>query len=75
MYLSPLLWSKSSANHKYRPPSVSPFAKDKLGAKENGVSGPELDDTARLKSEARYLSYYQLFQEPDPNAQGPAEFN
>jgi pre-mRNA-processing factor 39 len=43
--------------------------------KENGSAAGELDEAARRKAETRFYSYYQLFTDPDPNAQGPASFH
>ncbi len=64
------------ANYIHSPSSVSLFAKEqKTGTKENGAPFAELDEDTRLKAEARYFSYYELFADPDPNAQGPAIFS
>lgn len=60
---------------KPRPPSVSVLAKAKAaGGKENGAAA-ELDEASRAKAEARYMCYYQLYSDADPNATGTATFN
>lgn len=51
------------------------MSKDKFSAKENGVPLGELDEATRLKAEARYFSFYDLYTEPDPKATGLAEFD
>ncbi len=48
----------------------------KESAKENGGAPyVELDDVTRMKAEAKYFSYYELFGDPDPEAQGSASFS
>jgi len=65
-----------NTNNACRPQSISTVVgKSKLGAKENGIPLGELDDATRLKAESRFFSYYQLHMDPDPNAQGPANFH
>lgn len=59
----------------FGPQSILTVGKSKLGGKENGVPLGELDDATRPKAESRFFSYYQLHMEPDPNAQGPANFH
>lgn len=39
------------------------------------MSVGELDEASRQKAELRFFNYYQLYIEPDPNAQGPASFH
>ncbi|PFH62553.1 hypothetical protein XA68_13135 [Ophiocordyceps unilateralis] len=45
------------------------------GSKENGVAGGELDEASRHKAEARLVFFYETYVEPNPSAQGPADFN
>ena len=63
------------ANVRLSPQSVSAVAKADHGSKENGVAAGELDEATRPKAESRFYSYYQLYMDPDPNAQGPATFH
>lgn len=56
-----------------RPHSVSFAGRIKQG-KEIG-SLQELDDGTRVKAEGRFYSFYELHHDPDPNAQGQADFN
>ncbi|KAK3394138.1 hypothetical protein B0H63DRAFT_460151 [Podospora didyma] len=58
----------------FGPQSVSDITKAKLGG-ENGFAIGELDEASRIKAESRFYNYYELFIDPDPNAQGPANFN
>jgi pre-mRNA-processing factor 39 len=46
-------------------------------AKHNkeGAGLPELDEATRPKAERRFYNYYELNVDPDPNAQGPANFD
>lgn len=58
--------------HSRSPLSIS---KDKFAAKDNGVPLGELDEATQQKAEARYFSFYELYVEPDPKAQGTAAFH
>ncbi|KAK2611003.1 hypothetical protein N8I77_004386 [Diaporthe amygdali] len=51
------------------------ISKDKFAAKDNGVPLGELDEATQQKAEARYFSFYELYVEPDPKAQGTATFH
>lgn len=44
-------------------------------AKENGAGRGEMDDASKPKAEARYLSFFELHSEVQPDAQGAADFN
>ncbi|CAK7208948.1 hypothetical protein SEUCBS140593_000328 [Sporothrix eucalyptigena] len=55
----------------FGPASVS--STDKLNQKESGAA--TLDAATQQKAEGRYQSYYEVYAEPDPAAQGPASFN
>lgn len=46
-----------------------------MGPKDVDMSVGELDEASRQKAELRFFNYYQLYIEPDPNAQGPASFH
>ncbi|KAM0215837.1 hypothetical protein ACHAPA_001730 [Fusarium lateritium] len=46
-----------------------------LGAKENGAARGELDEANKQRAEAQYLHFYEIHGEPDPDAQGNADFN
>ncbi|CAM1507247.1 Fc.00g068880.m01.CDS01 [Cosmosporella sp. VM-42] len=59
----------------FGPSSVAALNKIGAAAKENGASLGELDDGSRNRAEARYLNFYETHAEPDPNAQGTADFN
>ncbi|CAK7237297.1 hypothetical protein SBRCBS47491_009927 [Sporothrix bragantina] len=52
---------------------VSVSFTNKFGEKETEV--PALDGETQLKAEGRYQSFYEVYAEPDPAAQGPASFN
>lgn len=58
-----------------RPSSVATVTHNGDASKENGASRGELDEASRAKAEARYLNFYEAHAEPDPNAQGTADFN
>lgn len=65
-----------TTNSAYSPPSVAALSKSASGVKEeNGAVPGELDDASKPKAEARYLNFYELYIEPNPDAQGPAVFN
>lgn len=57
----------------YSPQSVSFIAKAKQS--KEGAGTAELDDATRGKAERRFYSYYELYTDPDPNAQGAADFD
>ncbi|KAJ9157863.1 Pre-mRNA-processing factor 39 [Pleurostoma richardsiae] len=59
----------------FGPPSVSALSKARAGSKENGLALGELDEATRQKAESRYYSFYELYADPDPNAQGPATYH
>jgi pre-mRNA-processing factor 39 len=63
------------ADESLRPPSVSVFSKSKAGAKENGLTTAELDESTKVKAEAKYWNFYDLHGDADPDAQGQASFN
>jgi len=56
----------------FGPQSVSFITKAKQSKDASGV--PELDETTRPSAERHFLKYYQLHRDPDPNAQGTADF-
>lgn len=58
-----------------RPPSIAKVSKASSSVKENGLSRAELDDDARGKAEARPVAFFYLHRDPNPNAQGAADFN
>lgn len=58
-----------------RPASVATLYKSGDSAKENGAPRGELDEASRAKAEARYWNFYEVYAEPDPEAQGTADFN
>ena len=69
-----LIWEKLI--FAIRPPSVTESAKQRLASKENGLPPVgELDPATRQKAEARYFNFYELWVDPDPEAQGAASFN
>ncbi|CAK7263015.1 hypothetical protein SEPCBS119000_000268 [Sporothrix epigloea] len=45
----------------------------KLDGKDSQL--PSLDAATQQKAEGRYQSFYEMYTEPDPAAQGPANFN
>ncbi|KAG6041287.1 hypothetical protein E4U41_005115 [Claviceps citrina] len=59
----------------FGPASISAAAKPVAKAKENGATVSELDDATRRKAESRLLAFYEAHSEPNPIAQGTADFN
>jgi pre-mRNA-processing factor 39 len=57
----------------FGPQSVSIITKAKQSKESVGL--PALDDATRPKAERRFYNYYELHTDPDPNAQGPANFD
>jgi len=57
------------------PASVSAFGPSRAGLKDMGAPLGELDEATRQKAEARYFSFYELYVDPDPDAQGTASFS
>ncbi|KAK4464872.1 hypothetical protein QBC42DRAFT_262517 [Cladorrhinum samala] len=57
----------------FGPHSVSFAGRIKQGKEVGNVQ--ELDDATRVKAEGRFYSFYELHHDPDPNAQGQADFN
>lgn len=55
----------------FSPSSISKGSK--LDQKDDHL--PDLDATTQAKAEGRYQSFYEVYTEPDPVAQGPASFN
>lgn len=60
-------------NREHSPQSVSLITKAKQSKDAAGVAG--LDEATRIKAERRFYNYYELHTDPDPNAQGPADFD
>ncbi|CAG7556852.1 unnamed protein product [Fusarium equiseti] len=44
-------------------------------SKENDAARGELDEASKQRAEARYVHFYEVHGEPDPDAQGNADFN
>ncbi|KAF4974039.1 hypothetical protein FZEAL_9011 [Fusarium zealandicum] len=59
----------------FGPSSVAKLSHGADGLKENGAALGELDDASKQRAEARYLHFYEIHGEPDPEAQGNADFN
>ncbi|KAH7022545.1 hypothetical protein EDB80DRAFT_694990 [Ilyonectria destructans] len=59
----------------FGPPSVAKLSNGAESAKENGAAQGELDDASKRRAEARFLQFFETHGEPDPNAQGTADFN
>lgn len=57
------------------PSSISVLSRAKHRAKENGIAPSDMDEATRQKAEAKYLNYYELYQEANPDAQGVAPFH
>jgi pre-mRNA-processing factor 39 len=57
----------------FGPQSVSLITKAKQSKESAGL--PALDDATRPKAERRFYNYFELHTDPDPNAQGPANFD
>ncbi|KAH7137161.1 hypothetical protein B0J13DRAFT_559059 [Dactylonectria estremocensis] len=59
----------------FGPPSVAKLSKGGENAKENGAARGELDEGSMRRAETRFLQFFEVHGEPDPNAQGNADFN
>ena len=62
----------TDTNAIHSPPSLS---KQTVMNMETGLPAGDLDAATREKAEARYYSFYQFTADPDPEAQGTANFN
>ncbi|KAF4993852.1 hypothetical protein FGRMN_6183 [Fusarium graminum] len=58
----------------FGPSSVAKLSSG-VGAKENGAVRGELDEASKQRAEAQYFHFYEVHGEPDPDAQGTADFN
>lgn len=54
---------------------MSIFSKVKAASKDDAATLPELDESTLRKAESRFYNFWQLYDDPDPAAQGPAPFN
>lgn len=63
------------ANQLDRPSSVAKLSKGADSLAENSGAQGVLDEASRHRAEAQYFNFYELHGEPDPNAQGTADFN
>ncbi|KAK3695028.1 hypothetical protein B0T22DRAFT_454098 [Podospora appendiculata] len=58
----------------FGPMSVSFATKARLAGKDASLAMGEMDEATRQKAEGRFYSYYQLYMDPDSEAQGSASF-
>ncbi|PHH87869.1 hypothetical protein CDD83_8296 [Cordyceps sp. RAO-2017] len=59
----------------FGPASVAVTSTNPASQRENGGAVGELDEASKRKAETRATFFYEAYAEPNPAAQGPADFN